>query len=1063
MPASWDPCSRRAFRRALGAALALALWGASPAAAQYFGRNKVQYRAFDFQVIRTAHFDIHFYPEERAAAMDAARLAERGYARLARVLGHELRNRKPILLYASHAAFQQTNALPFQVDEGTGGVTEPIKDRVIVPFTGSYADFEHVLVHELVHAFQFDVLGSVHHAPMTPRMEPPLWFMEGMAEYLSIGRIDAHTAAWVADAVRTGYMRDIAQMNTRDDYLSYRFGQSLWAYIGARWGDETIGKLLRRTASAGVAAAFQETLGLSLSRLSDDWLKAVRQEYLPPLADRERPASVAVRLTDHARLWDPWYLAPALSPDGRQLVYLSQRDGEAFSLWLADARTGKPLRRLVAAERNAGVESLRFLTSSAAFSRDGRFLAFSAQTHGEDALCIYDVAARRIVRRLTFDLDAIAGPSWSPDGRRIVFSGMDGGASDLFVTDLAGQLTRLTHDRYADLLPAWSADGTRIAFSTDRGAAPGLAGLVAGELQVAIYHLATGAIEVLPGQQGKNLNPVWAPDGRSLVWISDRGGTSDLYLFDLEAGRLRRLTGFVSAVTGVTPLSPALAWGADGRLVFVYFERAGYNLYAMADPTRLPALPLPEAPPVLARGTPPRPDTVAAIARGAPPRPDTTTAIARGAPPRPDTTPAIAWADAPLPDTSGFTVRPYSAKLTPDIVAQPGVGAGLGGTSALGMAAGGGMAFSDLLGNRILALGFSVSSALSESRLYAGYSLLRRRPNVGFSLQQAPYYTLIPALTTPGSPEAGQTVAYAREVFRTAVLAMDYPVSQFRRFELSLGALSVARQLISTTFFSSGAPVQQTRQLLRGESYARAGAALVFDNALFGWTGPVAGRRYRVELVRTMGQDAYGELSVDARQYGQPLRPITLGARLTASVRHGGSSSPSPYFWGGPYSLPGYSWGSFDPAGAECRAGATPENQAVSACPARDRLTGSSLVLGGVEARFPLAFALRRLGLGLLPLDGAVFADGGLAWNDRVCVASAALPFSPCPAGQSRPITLALRDRGEDPYFVRTPAYGYGFGIRTNLGFGVLRLDYAIPLSRPRHRGVLSFAIGPLF
>jgi len=187
---------------AVAALAAAALVGASPASAQYFGRNKVQYRAFDFKVIKTAHFDIYFYDQEREAALDAARMVERAYARLSRILQHEFRERKPIILYASHTDFQQTNTLPFFIDEGTGGVTESLKDRVILPFTGSYADFEHVLTHELVHAFQYDVIfrrGVISEAsPFATRL--PLWFMEGMAEYLSLGRIDALTAAWLRDA-----------------------------------------------------------------------------------------------------------------------------------------------------------------------------------------------------------------------------------------------------------------------------------------------------------------------------------------------------------------------------------------------------------------------------------------------------------------------------------------------------------------------------------------------------------------------------------------------------------------------------------------------------------------------------------------------------------------------------------------------------------------------------------------------------------------------------------------------------------------------------------------------
>ncbi len=95
--------------------------------AQYFGKNKVQYTKFDFKVIKTEHFDIYFYERERVAAMDAARMAERAYARLSRILSHEFKERKPIILYASSADFEQTNTL--NVGEGTGGVTDFFKHR----------------------------------------------------------------------------------------------------------------------------------------------------------------------------------------------------------------------------------------------------------------------------------------------------------------------------------------------------------------------------------------------------------------------------------------------------------------------------------------------------------------------------------------------------------------------------------------------------------------------------------------------------------------------------------------------------------------------------------------------------------------------------------------------------------------------------------------------------------------------------------------------------------------------------------------------------------------------
>src|SRR5919201_4363041 len=123
------------------------------ASAQYFGRNKVQYKKLDFKVMKTEHFDIYFYPSEREGIDVAARLAERWHARLERIFEHQLRGRQPLVLYASHPDFEQTNAIEGELGEGTGGVTEPLKRRIVLPLGGPLADTDHVIGHELVHAF----------------------------------------------------------------------------------------------------------------------------------------------------------------------------------------------------------------------------------------------------------------------------------------------------------------------------------------------------------------------------------------------------------------------------------------------------------------------------------------------------------------------------------------------------------------------------------------------------------------------------------------------------------------------------------------------------------------------------------------------------------------------------------------------------------------------------------------------------------------------------------------------------------------------------------------------
>jgi len=585
----------RAFAAALLAAIAT-LAATPPAHAQYFGKNKVHYKDFEWQIIKTQHFEVFFYPKERQAAIGAARMAERSYARLSKVLGYEMARPVPLILYASHTDFQQTNISSDLISEGTGGVTEFLKRRVFLPFTGSYAELEHVLTHELVHAFQVEILfgpgGNVLANPVA--FQPPLWFMEGMAEYLSIGGTDVHTQMWLRDASLQGYLTPLPVLGQVGDIRVYRFGQSIFHFIGEKFGEEKIGEVLKSAARlGGVGSAFKSVLGMPLEELSDAWLEEVRKDYLPEITDYEKPSKFARRLTKHGEDLSDLNLVPALSPDGEQVAFISDRSLYS-DIYLADATTGDVKDRLVKGERTGSFESLRFFNTSMAWSADGKFLTFPAKVGGEDAVYVFELDSKKVRHKLTFGLDGILSPAFSPDGQQIVFVGIDGGQSDLFITDLSGKnLRRLTSDRFTDRDPQFSPDGKSIAFTTDRGDATNFEELTFGNYALALLDLETNQVSVLPNQSGKNIAPQWSPDGQEILFVSDRTGISNLYSIDLKSGDVYKLTNILTGVTGIIPSAAPISLARDGsRVVFSAFDRAGWDLYSIEDPFSLKQEPL---------------------------------------------------------------------------------------------------------------------------------------------------------------------------------------------------------------------------------------------------------------------------------------------------------------------------------------------------------------------------------------------------------------------------------------------------------------------------------------
>src|SRR6185437_12163586 len=153
-----------------------------------------------------------------------------------------LSSRQPVIMYANAPDFRSTNVIPGEIGEGTGGVTEPLRRRVVIPLAGPLSETDHVLGHELVHAFQYDIAlgrnggGGIENAPF---FRVPLWFVEGMAEYLSLGPVDPNTTMWMRDAVRDNKLPNIKDLNN-PKYFPYRWGQALWAYISGTYGDDKV-------------------------------------------------------------------------------------------------------------------------------------------------------------------------------------------------------------------------------------------------------------------------------------------------------------------------------------------------------------------------------------------------------------------------------------------------------------------------------------------------------------------------------------------------------------------------------------------------------------------------------------------------------------------------------------------------------------------------------------------------------------------------------------------------------------------------------------------------------
>jgi Tol biopolymer transport system component len=906
------------------------------AEAQYFGRNKVEYENFDFRILATEHFDIYYYSQEEPAARLAARLAERWYARLSTVLHHTFDRRQPLVLYGSQAEFTQTNVVSGMLSDSIGGVTEGAKRRIVMPFAPTLAETDRVIGHELAHAFQFDI--ARRHGRDTGQ---PLWFIEGMAEYLARGPVGGGSSLWVRDAVLSGRLPEKIS-SAASDLSPYLFGHAFWSYIGERFGDESVEKALKPgRKQRKLKDRIRHATGAELDVLYREWRAAMQERYGGAREGRER-----------YRTWDreTMQIGPSVSPDGTRAVFFSERDRMSLDLFLADLDGKRVIRKLATTSASTKFDSLQPLRSAGAWSPDGRWFAFAAVRHGRAALQLIDVGGGGDDREIVFPaLGQVLSPTWSPDGASIAFSAIANGWTDLYITDVAtGTLRQITHDAFADLHPAWSHDGRTIAFVSERFSTD-LRMMRIGPPRLGLLDVASETVSPLEvSTAGMHISPQWSKDNRELYFIGEPEGIANVLRVCLETGAVHQITNVATAVAGITPTGPALSVSANEHaLAFTIYSNGRPHLIVV-DPAE-----------------------VLAGARALSTE-ITETSIADGLIPRvlADHETGLSAADAPK-------VHEYRPRLSLEGIGQPYLSSG-GGPFGTFVRGGGALLFGDMLGERRLGAALQIGNRLHDTAVELRYLNQERRWTWGGLAELEPgiaRFRSASAVKFNGQEALLRQTEYFQRMQVRAAGLLAYPFSRSFRIEM-FGGVRHAQyrrdQRVAVASAETGEIFDRDELAFSGDkptTVAEVGAALVRDTTVFGPTGPLLGSRYRVEVAPAAGQLRYTTVLADVRQYLMPVRPFTVAMRMVHSGRYGRDRLDSRL-------LPSYLGSSYFVRGHRddlryCLPDAT------DVC--GDELLGNRLLVGNLEIRFPvLGLWSRQLDYRIIPLDAFFFADAGV-------------------------------------------------------------------------------------
>jgi hypothetical protein len=959
-----------------------------------FGKNKVQPRKPEWTVIHTLHFDIYYPRGADEFGKTAALMAEDAYYYLKDAFDTPLMYRTPIVLYQSHQEFETTNIIYPLLDEGVGGFTESFKNRVVIPFDGSYVKFEKVLVHELTHVYQKGPTPGMSMFSIS-EMIFPFWMQEGQPEFMAVGGKDDYNNMFVYDlALNDG----IQTLDEQGGYYAYRLGGSFLVYLESQYGRRKVMEFYRTLRmSPSADEACKRMFGMKFDQLQARWKNQLKRDVLPLLQTHTVPCETYQQRTDHRGNDTYFNYGPAVSPDGRYYVYFSNK-GLRLGIWKASSFGVFADKCLIRGESSGKFEEFHYLRNNLSWFPDSRRFAFSASTVDGDHIYVMDIEDEKLVDDYKIPgVDIIYELAVSRDGSRIAFTGQSGLQTDLYVYGFdSGELTRLADDPYDDSAPAWSPSDSLLAFTSERtmGGSDSLHICYNLRKNIFVRNLTDGTTLQITDDRFNNHDPMFDSTGKSLLFISDRTHIANYEMVDLASGARQRITNTLSGVF------PGSLTGNDDELFFSCYYNGGWDVYSLAAPFDKPveepvATPFPVTltndfhqrfdidryrlygkRDMKFRMDPPQPRhsgaTVIDFRQSA--RQDSLDRVFnRNLDQRPDSV-------AVEPQIS-----PYRPHLTLDRLW--GGGAYSTSVGAIGFAQ---FSFTDLMGDYGLGVQIGLAGKLKNTNFIASYMYLPQRIDYGVGVFAISDETIYDDYWMGYDSETGQYQLYdGEEVDRMqgGEVLVSYPFNRFWRVDVEN---LLYQRKIERYWWNE----DTDKWIYVDESHATVYSpqvSLVHDNALWGITGPIGGWRAAYLVNKSFsGKFDYLTQYADIRPYWMLTHKYTLAFRAVGGISTG--KDPQNFEIGGLSGVRGLD----------------------------NDFEGSHIATGAIELRYPFLEMLQLgfpLPLTLSQIRGSLYMDAGGVWDHHFV--------------------------GSRNGRLQDMKAGFGFGPRINLSYFILKMDIA--------------------
>ncbi|MCS6832117.1 MAG: hypothetical protein NZ521_00960, partial [Flammeovirgaceae bacterium] len=434
-----------------------------------FGKNRVQYKKFDWQYVSTNNFEVHYYQGGQQLAQLAARYAEEDFTRITDLVGFSPYNKIKLFIYQSITDLQQSNIGVSHQSFSSGSQTRFVRSEVEIPFTGNLSEFKKEIAYGIADILIFEMMygGNLKEVlSSTYLLRLPEWFMAGAAKYIAEGwsvEMDDHLRDMLTE-------KNFPKPNRIRGEEAAIVGQSIWNYIAEEYGKTNISSILNLTRIVrNEKSSIQGTLGISYQTFIQQWKNYYLQQ-LSTVANQHNVIDKRLKLFPNKKNIE--YHQISIHPSGKWIAFTENDQGKV-KVKIASLEKNKQKTVFSAGYRllNQRVEKQLPLV---AWKNDHELIIIGTKA-GKIQLFVREPFTTRWQfwkhnPKIRLDnLTHVKDFDIHPDENTLVMSAEKNGQNDLYLLQLdAATIQQLTKDLNDDLCPKFMPDGKSVIFSSNR-------------------------------------------------------------------------------------------------------------------------------------------------------------------------------------------------------------------------------------------------------------------------------------------------------------------------------------------------------------------------------------------------------------------------------------------------------------------------------------------------------------------------------------------------------------------------------------------------------------------